>query len=124
MAQQWLAQPEQAHFTRHRFHVALATGLTMAVLIGAQTVAVLDRSVSARQVTFGNPTVTPPAAAALNGTPTKPGKKPKTTPTPAANAVSADASPVGNPKPSLNISDSSGVQTAPVQPAPFSLSSR
>ena len=114
------------HTTRHRLHATLAAGLTAAALIGSQTLAVLDRTVTAQPVTFGNPALTPSVAAASlsTGMPTRPGKKAKTTATADANGAGAYATPTGKPKPSLNISDSNDIQPAPVQPAPFSLSSR
>jgi hypothetical protein len=105
----------------HRARVALATGLTIAALIGSQTLAVLDRTVSAKPVQIGHPTVTP----AVAGTPVKPGKKPKASATPAPSLnISADDNPTAPAGPSLNISDNGGIQPAPQQPAPFSLSSR
>lgn len=83
-----------ARRTGARVHVALATGFTVAVLLGSQTLAILGRTVSAKAVQIVSPA--------------------------AGNAVSSAAP---KPKPSLNL-DGGSVSPSAAQPAPFSLSSR
>jgi len=106
----------QNRLPRPRVRAALATGLTVVILIGSQTLAILDRTVSAKPVVIGHPT---PVATGV------PGKKPKipATPAPSLN-IQPDDDPTEPAGPSLNISDGGGIQPALDQPAPFTLSSR
>lgn len=78
---------------RYTVRVALATVGTIAALIGAQALALLDRTVTTKPVKVG--------------------------------ARFDVSTPQPKPKPSLNLSDdsSSGVDAAPIQPLPLTLSS-
>lgn len=95
---------------RQTVRVAVATGATIAAIVGAQTLALLDRSAIVKPIVLGNapnngaidPTVDPNAAAAANGSTT-----PATTPT-ALAAVTAT-----KPKPSLNLNDNATATPVP-----------